>query len=99
MTRKMKVKEEVENRLQKIIIYLKNEGMLTHSDMEFKVFLGKIGVIVTTCALALSVNKEDALSDLLNKFSEELIDVLDNPEELDMDMILKMMGGSNPDLN
>jgi hypothetical protein len=92
------VKREIESKLQKIIVYLRNKGMLVGDD-SYKSSLGRIGIIASTFGLALSLGKESALSDMMAEFSNELLSELDNPEELDMDYILKMMGGQDPELN
>ena len=50
--------------------------------------------------LAISLGEEEVLVDVMSEISDDLIRKIDEVgEDIDMEYILRMMGGKNPDLN
>ena len=99
MTKEMKTRVEVEKRLQQIIVLLNKKGLIDNDDEEYRSFLGKVGVITSAFGMALRMDREDELYEIMTKFSKKLIGALEDPEDIDIDAILKLMGGQSPDLN
>ena len=99
MTKEMKTRVEVEKRLQQIIVLLNKKGLIDNDDEEYRSFLGKVGVITSTFGMALRMDKEEELYEIMTKFSKKLISALEDPDDIDMEAIIKLMGGQSPDLN
>ena len=99
MTKEMKTRVEVEKRLQQIIVLLNKKGLIDNDDEDYRSFLGKVGVITSTFGMALRMDKEEELYEIMTKFSKKLISALEDPDDIDMEAIIKLMGGQSPDLN
>ena len=99
MTKEMKTRVEVEKRLQQIIVLLNKKGLIDNDDEDYRSFLGKVGVITSTFGMALRIDKEEELYEIMTKFSKKLISALEDPDDIDMEAIIKLMGGQSPDLN
>ena len=99
MTKEMKTRVEVEKRLQQIIVLLNKKGLIDNDDEDYRSFLGKVGVITSTFGMGLRMDKEEELYEIMTKFSKKLISALEDPDDIDMESIIKLMGGQSPDLN
>lgn len=101
MKQKREITKRLTSHLSKMIIILRNEGMLRgDTDDDYRVYLGQLGVIISTMGLAISLGEEEVLVDVMSEISDDLIRKIDEVgEDIDMEYILRMMGGKNPDLN
>jgi glycerol dehydrogenase-like iron-containing ADH family enzyme len=97
MNEQTKTRVEIEKRLQQIIVLLNQKGLTDNKDEEYRSFLGKVGVITSTFGMALRMDKENELYEIMSKYSKKLITYLEDPEELNFDDILKLI--NNSDLN
>jgi hypothetical protein len=99
MTKETKTRVEIEKRLQQIIVLLNKKGLIDNEDENYRSFLGKIGVITSTFGMALRMDREDELFEIMSRFSKKLISTLEDSDDIDMESIIKLMGGQSPDLN
>lgn len=101
MKQKREITKILTSHLSKMIIILRNEGMLRGgTDDDYRAYLGQLGVIISTMGLAISLGEEEMLVDSMSNISDNLIRKIDEDDkEIDMEYILRMMGGKNTDLN
>ena len=101
MKQKRELTERLASHLRKMLVILQNEGMLRgNTDDDYRVYLGQLGVIISTMGLAISLGEEETLVDVMTEVSDNLIRKMDEDSgDIDMEYILRMMGGKNPDLN
>ena len=99
MNKETKTRVEIERRLQQIIVLLNQKGLTDNNNEDYRSFLGKIGVITSVYGMALRMDKEDELYNIMLRFSKRLISSLEEPDEINMEEIIKLMNGNSPDLN
>jgi hypothetical protein len=99
MNKETKTRVEIEKRLQQIIVLLNQKGLTDNNNEDYRSFLGKIGVITSVYGMALRMDKEDELYNIMLRFSKRLISSLEEPDEINMEEIIKLMNGNSPDLN
>mgnify|MGYP007101786891 CR=1 FL=1 len=99
MTKETKTRVEIEKRLQKIILLLNHKGLIDNEDEDYRSFLGKIGVITSTFGMALRMDREYELYEIMLRYSKRLISSIEEPDNIDIESIIKLLGGQSPDLN
>jgi len=99
MTKETKTRVEIEKRLQKIILLLNHKGLIDNKDEDYRSFLGKIGVITSTFGMALRMDREYELYEIMLRYSKRLISSIEEPDNIDIESIIKLLGGQSPDLN
>ena len=99
MNKETKTRVEIERRLQQIIVLLNQKGLTDNKDEDYRSFLGKIGVITSTFGMALRMDREDELYEIMLRYSKRLISSLEEPDDINMEEIIKLMNGNSPDLN
>jgi len=99
MNKETKTRVEIERRLQQIIVLLNQKGLTDNKDEDYRSFLGKIGVITSTFGMALRMDREDELYEIMLKYSKRLISSLEEPDDINIEEIIKLMNGNSPDLN
>tara|TARA_R110002020_G_scaffold94196_2_gene226911 strand:- start:113 stop:412 length:300 start_codon:yes stop_codon:yes gene_type:complete len=99
MNKETKTRVEIEKRLQQIIVLLNQKGLTDNNNEDYRSFLGKIGVITSVYGMALRMDKEDELYNIMLRFSRRLISSLEEPDDINMEEIIKLMNGNSPDLN
>ena len=99
MNKETKTRVEIERRLQQIIVLLNQKGITDNKDEDYRSFLGKIGVITSTFGMALRMDREDELYEIMLRYSKRLISSLEEPDDINIEEIIKLMNGNSPDLN
>ena len=99
MTKETKTRVEIEKRLQKIILLLNHKGLIDNEDEDYRSFLGKIGVITSTFGMALRMDREYELYEIMLRYPKRLISSIEEPDNIDIESIIKLLGGQSPDLN
>ena len=99
MNKETKTRVEIERRLQQIIVLLNQKGITDNKDEDYRSFLGKIGVITSTFGMALRMDREDELYEIMLRYSKILISSLEDPDDIKIEEIIKLMNVTIPDLN
>ena len=99
MNKETKTRVEIEKRLQQIIVLLNQKGLTDNKDEDYRSFLGKIGVITSTFGMALRMDREDELYEIMLRYSKILISSLEDPDDIKIEEIIKLMNVTIPDLN